>query len=207
MSFSPLIEKLITSLRCLPTVGPKTAQRMAFELLQKKRKEGVELAKVVQEAMDLIANCAQCRNFSESEVCNLCANKERDHTKLCIVETPSDVVAIEQTACYKGYYFVLMGHLSPLDGIGPEHIGIDLLLNMLVKRATTEVIIATNCTPEGEATAFYIIEQIKNLGISCSRIAHGVPIGGELEYLDSNTVSRALTARTKVNTEDSEVIL
>lgn len=207
MSFSPLIEKLITALRCLPSVGPKTAQRMAFELLHKKRQEGVELAKTVQEAMELIANCAHCRNFSESELCSICANDHRDHTKLCIVETPSDVVAIEQTACYKGYYFVLMGHLSPLDGIGPEHIGIDLLLEMLAKRATTEVIIATNCTPEGEATAFYIIEQVKSLGISCSRIAHGVPIGGELEYLDSNTVSRALTARTQIRTEEEETIL
>ena len=199
MSFSPLIEKLITSLRCLPSVGPKTAQRMAFELLQKKRKEGLELAKVVHEAMNLIANCSECRNFSETEVCSLCSNNQRDHTKMCIVETPSDVVAIEQTASYKGHYFVLMGHLSPLDGIGPEHIGIDLLLSMLIKRSVTEVIIATSCTPEGEATAFYIIEQVKNLGISCSRIAHGVPIGGELEYLDSNTISRALTARTQVD--------
>ena len=201
MSFSPLIEKLITSLRCLPSVGPKTAQRMAFELLQKKRKEGLELAKVVHEAMNLIANCSECRNFSETEVCSLCSNNQRDHTKMCIVETPSDVVAIEQTASYKGHYFVLMGHLSPLDGIGPEHIGIDLLLGMLIKRSVTEVIIATSCTPEGEATAFYIIEQVKNLGISCSRIAHGVPIGGELEYLDSNTISRALTARTQVDPE------
>ncbi len=201
MSFSPLIEKLITSLRCLPSVGPKTAQRMAFELLQKKRKEGLELAKVVHEAMNLIANCSECRNFSETEVCSLCSNNQRDHTKMCIVETPSDVVAIEQTASYKGHYFVLMGHLSPLDGIGPEHIGIDLLLSMLIKRSVTEVIIATSCTPEGEATAFYIIEQVKNLGISCSRIAHGVPIGGELEYLDSNTISRALTARTQVDPE------
>jgi recombination protein RecR len=201
MSFSPLIEKLITSLRCLPSVGPKTAQRMAFELLQKKRKEGLELAKVVHEAMNLIANCSECRNFSETEVCSLCSNNQRDHTKMCIVETPSDVVAIEQTASYKGHYFVLMGHLSPLDGIGPEHIGIDLLLSMLIKRSVTEVIIATSCTPEGEATAFYIIEQVKNLGISCSRIAHGVPIGGELEYLDSNTISRALTARTQVDQE------
>jgi recombination protein RecR len=199
MSFSPLIEKLITALRCLPTVGPKTAQRMAFELLQKKRKEGIDLAKVVNEAMELVANCSECRNFSESEICNLCSNKQRDNTKLCIVETPADVVAIEQTACYKGHYFVLMGHLSPLDGIGPEHIGIDLLLNMLIKRAVAEVIIATSCTPEGEATSFYIIEQVKNLGVLCSRIAHGVPIGGELEYLDSNTVSRALTARTRIN--------
>ena len=200
MSFSPLTEKLIQSLRALPTVGPKTAQRMAFCLLQRKRVEGLELAKNLSEALHTIGNCKECRNFTEDEICHICADTQRNQSLLCITESPADVVAIEQTNSFKGYYFILMGHLSPLDGIGPDDIGINLLLDIVKKRETKEVIIATNNTPEGEATAFFISQKMHQLHIKCSKIAHGIPSGGELEYLDNNTVAKALSARTHIET-------
>jgi recombination protein RecR len=203
MLYSPLIAKLIEDLRTLPGVGPKSAQRMAFELLQRKREAGIELAKTLNSAMELVGNCNVCRNFCETEICPICSDNRRNSNNICIVESPADVIAIEQTGCFNGYYFVLMGHLSPLDGIGPNDIGIPKLLERVKELEIKELIIATNSTPEGEATAFYITEQVKSLNAICSRIASGIPIGGELEYLDSGTVSKALFARTNIVTEKS----
>ncbi len=195
MLFSPLIEQLIEALRCLPGVGPKSAQRMAFHLLERDRQGGLNLSETLRSAMEGVGNCEQCRTLCELELCHICANQKRDHSQLCIVETPSDVLAIELTASYSGVYFVLMGHLSPIDGIGPEEIGIDQLLARLKTEDVKEVILATNPTVEGEATAYYIAENIKALGITVTRIAHGVPLGGELEYVDGGTLAHALSGR------------
>jgi recombination protein RecR len=196
MSHSPLIQELVTRLQVLPGVGPKSAQRMAYDLLQRNRPAGLQLAQALQESMEQVGNCQLCQNLSENATCPICADPKRQTQTLCVVETPADVMAIEQTSSYFGMYFVLMGHLSPLDGIGPNDIGIPLLLERVEALQIQEVILATNSTPEGEATAFYITEQLQHRGIQCSRIAHGIPIGGELEYLDSGTVSKALFART-----------
>lgn len=198
MSFSPLINQLITALRCLPGVGPKSAQRMAFHLLERERTGGMALAKTLEEAIQQIGHCQRCRTLSETTLCTLCTNHNRDTSLLCIVETPADVLAIEQTGSYRGYYFVLMGRLSPLDGIGPEELGIDHLLRHLAEFPPQEVILATNPTVEGEATAHYLAGLIKQRQIKATRIAHGVPLGGELEYIDGNTLSRALTSRERV---------
>jgi len=195
MLFSPLIDQLIESLRCLPGVGPKTAQRMAFYLLEQHRDKGFHLAESINQAMQNIKHCQQCRTFSETDLCALCASTKRDPKLLCIVETPADVIAIEQTGVYRGYYFVLMGHISPLDGIGPEKLGFDLLQSRLKKSEISEIIIATNHTIEGEATAHYITELVKPLKIKTSRIAHGIPLGGELEYTDSGTLADAFADR------------
>ncbi len=195
MSLSPLIKRLIEDLRCLPGVGPKSAQRMAFHLLERDRDGARRLAKTLVEAAERIGHCTQCRTLSEDEVCPLCADTRRNSAQLCIVETPADVSAIEQTSGYRGRYFVLMGHLSPLDGIGPEDIGLDLLARLLDQGEIQEVILATNPTVEGEATAHYIHEMARARGIKASRIAFGVPMGGELEYTDSETLSRALQGR------------
>lgn len=205
MSYSPLITKLINHLRCLPGVGPKSAQRMTFELLQRKRTAGIDLANVLLDAMENVSNCTKCRSFSEETICNICSCLKRNSQTLCIVESPADMVAIEQTASYNGYYFVLMGCLSPLDGIGPQDIGIPTLLERIKELTCKELIIATSSTPEGEATAYYITEQTKKFSLTCSRIAHGIPIGGEIEYLDSNTVSKALTARIRINKENTNL--
>lgn len=196
MSHSPLIQQLVERLQALPGVGPKSAQRMAYELLQRNRPAGLQLAQALQESMEHVGNCQLCQNLSEDPVCPICMDQKRQTQTMCVVETPADVMAIEQTASYFGLYFVLMGHLSPLDGIGPNDIGIPLLLERIEALQVHEVILATNSTPEGEATAFYITEQLHHRSIQCSRIAHGIPIGGELEYLDSGTVSKALFART-----------
>lgn len=192
--FSPLIQQLIQALRCLPGVGPKSAQRMAFHLLERDRENGLALAKTLQQTLTQVSRCQRCRTFSETDLCTLCSNSNRDSSLLCIVETPADVIAIEQISSYRGYYFVLMGHLSPLDGIGPNEIGIDALIQRLDPEIK-EIILATNSTVEGEATAHYIANLIKNRNIKCTRIAHGIPMGGELEYLDGNTLARALAAR------------
>lgn len=196
MNFSPLLNNLITALRCLPGVGPKSAQRMVFYLLERDRDGGRLLAKALEEAIAKVGRCEQCRTLSEHPLCRLCENKARDHSLLCIVETPADVLALEQSGGYRGLYFVLMGHLSPLDGIGPEDIGVDLLRSRLAEDQIKEVILATNPTVEGEATAHYLAELIKKYQISVSRIAHGVPLGGELEYIDGGTLLKALTARS-----------
>jgi recombination protein RecR len=194
--FSPLIQQLIDALRCLPGIGPKSAQRMTLHLLERDRDNGLNLARVLQQSLTEIGHCQRCRTFSETDLCLLCNNPSRDLSLLCVVETPADVMAIEQISSYRGLYFVLMGHLSPLDGIGPKEIGIDALLQRLTNSAELkEIILATNSTVEGEATAHYIASLVKGKNIKCSRIAHGVPLGGELEYLDGGTVARALAAR------------
>jgi recombination protein RecR len=195
MRFSPLLEQLTESLRCLPGVGQKTAQRMALQLLTRGRENGKRLAKCLSEAMEHIKHCQQCRIFSETELCEICASTHRDHTKLCIVENPVDVSAIEQTSGFRGKYFVLLGRLSPLDGIGPEEIGIAKLKVLFERGDIKETILATNPTVEGEATAHYISELAKQFNIKVTRIAHGVPIGSELEYIDSSTLAHALAGR------------
>lgn len=195
MFSSPLIDKLVDSLRCLPGVGPKSAQRMALYLLEKNRSGGRLLSTALLEAIENVGNCAQCRTLTEEELCPICANPSRNTRLLCVVGSPADVYAIEQTGAYRGLYFVLTGHLSPIDGVGPEQIGVPELMNILHTREVDEVILASNPTVEGEATAYYISQQIKNLGIVMSRIAHGVPVGGELEFVDGGTLSHAFNGR------------
>lgn len=198
MAFSPLLEQLIESLRCLPGVGPKTAQRMAFQLLERGREKGKHLAKTIQDAMHHIHHCKKCRTFSETELCKICASPQRDASLLCVVESPVDILAVEQMGNYRGYYFTLMGHLSPLDGIGPDDLGMKELSILLSKQNIKEVIIATNPTVEGEATAHYISELLKQYGVKMTRIAHGVPFGGELEYIDSGTLAHAFAGRSVI---------
>jgi recombination protein RecR len=195
MRFSPLLEQLIETLRCLPGVGPKTAQRMALQLLTRGRENGKRLAKTLTDAMEQINHCRLCRIFSETEFCEICASTQRDTSLLCIVENPIDVSAIEQTSSFRGKYFVLLGHLSPLDGIGPEEIGISKLRGLFEQGEIKEIILATNPTVEGEATAHYISEFAKPFRIKVTRIAHGVPIGSEIEYIDSSTLAHALAGR------------
>jgi recombination protein RecR len=195
MQFSPLLTQLIDALRCLPGVGPKTAQRMAFQLLERSREKGKQLASILHKAMQEIGHCKNCRTFSETERCQLCLSERRDPSLLCIVESPADIVAVEQMGSYRGLYFVLMGHLSPLDGIGPEDLGIKQLGALLAHATIKEVILATNPTVEGEATAHYISELVKQYTIKVTRIAHGVPLGGELEYIDSGTLAHAFAGR------------
>ena len=195
MRFSPLLDQLIEALRCLPGVGPKTAQRMALLLLTRGRDNGHRLAKALTEAMEQIGHCHQCRIFSETDVCDICLSHQRDNSLLCVVENPIDVSAIEQSASFRGKYFVLLGRLSPLDGIGPEEIGITALKTRFANGDIKEVILATNPTVEGEATAHYISELAKQYQLKTTRIAHGVPIGSELEYIDASTLAHALTGR------------
>jgi recombination protein RecR len=194
-SLSPLLDELITALRVLPGVGPKSAQRMAMHLLERNRQGGRVLGRLLLDAMDGIGRCQQCRTFTESERCQLCVNVRRDQGLICVVENPSDILAIEASAGYSGVYHVLMGHLSPIDGIGPEQIGIDHLLARVDQGAVREVVLATGTTVEGEATAYYLSEQLKTRGVAVSRIAHGVPLGGDLEYIDSGTLAHALSGR------------
>lgn len=198
MKFSPLIDQLVQGLRCLPGVGPKSAQRMAFQLLERNREAGLQLADALQLALTQVGHCRECHTLSELEVCGICADARRDQHTLCIVESPADVLAFEQAGSYRGVYFVLMGHLSPIDGIGPEEIGITHLLERVRENQISEVILATNPTVEGEATAYYITEQVKAHGVLVSRIAHGVPLGGELEFVDSGTLAHALSGRRAV---------
>lgn len=199
MRFSPLLEQLIESLRCLPGVGPKTAQRMALQLLTRARDNGKRLAHNLNLAMEHIRHCQLCRIFSETELCEICTSMHRDQTVLCVVENPIDVSVIEQTGSFRGKYFVLLGHLSPLDGIGPEEIGISQLKSHFERGDIKEVILATNPTVEGQATAHYISELARPYAIKVTRIAHGVPIGSELEYIDSSTLSHALAGREEMN--------
>ncbi|WP_372741182.1 recombination mediator RecR [Neptunomonas sp.] len=195
MSFSPLIQQLITALRCLPGVGPKTAQRMAFHLLERDRHAALELSSSLRLAAEQVSQCQQCRTLSESEICELCASKSRDRSSLCVLESPMDVLAIEHTNSFAGVYFVLGGHLSPIDGIGPDDIGIRQLIERVNQGEIKEVIVATNPTVEGDATAHYIAEQLKGASLKVTRIAHGVPVGGELEYVDGGTLAHALAGR------------
>jgi recombination protein RecR len=198
MATSRLIGQLIESLRCLPGVGPKSAQRMAFQLLEHDRDGGRQLAAALTQAMDRVGNCSDCRTLSEDAVCSLCASERRNRNQLCVVETPADVQALEQATGYQGLYFVLMGHLSPLDGIGPEALGLDKLEARLASGEVTELILATNPTVEGEATAHFISEMARAHGIRATRIAHGVPMGGELEYIDGGTLQHAFAGRLEV---------
>ena len=198
MAYSPLINRLIEDLRCLPGVGPKSAQRMAFHLLERDREGAKRLAASLTEAAERVGHCQQCRTLSETDICPLCANANRDRSLLCVVESPADVRAIEQATHYQGRYFVLMGHLSPLDGIGPADIGLEQLDSRLNEGDIKEVILATNPTVEGEATAHYISEMVKTYGIASTRIAHGVPVGGELEYVDAGTLSHAFSGRRQL---------
>ena len=196
MIFSPLIDELINALKCLPGVGAKSAQRMAFTLLERNRHGALQLSAALHNAMELVTHCEQCRTFTESRLCKTCENPARyESRQLCVVESPQDVMAVEQTGEYKGLYFVLMGHLSPIDGIGPKEIGLDKLEDILAKESISEVILATNPTVEGEATAHYIGEMCRRHSIDSSRIAHGVPVGGELEFVDGRTLGHAFTGR------------
>ena len=198
MRFSPLLEQLIDAFRCLPGVGPKTAQRMALQILTRGRESGKRLAQTLISAVDNITHCQFCRIFSEVETCEICAATHRDSSLLCIVENPIDVSVLEQTSSYKGKYFVLMGHLSPLDGIGPEEIGIPKLKILFERKEIREVILATNPTVEGEATAHYLSEFAKQYAIKVTRIARGVSLGSELEYIDPNTLAHALAGREEI---------
>jgi recombination protein RecR len=198
MTTSRLIGRLIESLRCLPGVGPKSAQRMAFHLLEHNRDGGRQLAEALSLAMDGVGNCSECRTLSEAAVCALCASERRDRSQLCVVETPADVQALEQSTGYRGRYFVLMGHLSPLDGVGPEQLGLELLESRLAGGEVKELILATNPTVEGEATAHFIGELARAHGVRPTRIAHGVPMGGELEYIDGGTLSHAFAGRQDI---------
>ena len=194
MSFSPLIRQLIDSLRILPGVGQKTAQRMALQMLERDRSGGLRLAQALTAAMEGVGHCSQCRTLSEDHLCPQCADPRRDDSLLCVVEGPLDVFAVEQTG-YRGRYFVLKGHLSPLDGLGPEAIGIPELLARIAVGSFSEIILATNPTVEGEATAHYIAQMLVGKGLSLTRIAHGVPLGGELELVDGGTLAHALAGR------------
>ena len=198
MQHSPALAALIEALRALPGVGPKSAQRMAFHLLQDARPAAQTLAVSLQRAVERVGQCRCCRMFTEAELCEICANAQRDATLLCVVESPADVVAIEQSGGYRGRYFVLLGHLSPLDGIGPEQLGGAEFAALLAAGQIREVILATNSTVEGEATAHFLSQLVRRHGINASRIAHGVPVGGELEYIDGGTLAHAMAGRLTV---------
>jgi len=200
MHYSPLIQQLMDAFKRLPGVGNKSAQRMVLHFLERDREGGRKLAHALGAAMDGVGQCRVCRTLSETEMCNICTHPARDHGTVCVVETPADVFAVEQTAVYRGRYFVLMGHLSPIDGIGPSALGIASLIEQVEQQAINEVILATNPTVEGEATAWYIAEQLnteplRSRGLRVSRIAHGVPMGGELEYIDGSTLMHSLSGR------------
>lgn len=196
--FSPLIDQLITALRRLPGVGPKSAQRMALYLLERDREGGELLAQALLKSLEAVSRCQQCRTLTEEDICTICANAKRDKSIVCVVETPADVIALEQSNIFSGLYFVLLGRLSPIDGIGPKELGIDLLEKRLKEEAIEELIIATNPTMEGEATSHYISDRAKSHGVRVTRIAHGVPLGGELEYIDGGTLAHALNSRQEV---------
>jgi len=195
MSKKNVLEALKQALRRLPGVGPKSAQRMAFHLLERDREGAREIAQALTDAIEQIKHCTRCNNFSEGDLCDICVSSRRDHSLLCVVESPSDLVSLEQSGVYNGVYFVLMGRLSPLDGIGPEELGIPRLQTLLQEGSVKEVVLATNPTVEGEATAHYIGELVRANNIRVTRIAYGVPVGGELEYTDRSTLARALSGR------------
>lgn len=198
MAEQSLVEQLIQALQVMPGIGQKSAQRIAYHLLQRDRDGARYLGQQLLQAMDNVKNCQRCRNLTEAEICHICSNGRRDQSVLCVVESPIDVMSLEQATNYNGLYFVLMGHLSPLDGIGPEDVGMDLLAERFKSEDIEEVILATNPTVEGEATAFYITDLAREYDIPCSRIAHGVPLGGELEYIDKGTIAHAFSGRQRV---------
>lgn len=201
MIYPAALERLISGLRTLPGVGQKSAQRMAFALLSRKREAAAELAEALQHALQHVRRCENCRLYAEDKLCRVCASDRRDHGLLCVVESDADVLAIEQGAQYNGLYFVLGGHLSPLDGIGPEALGLDIFARRLREEKFTEVILATNPTIEGEATAHYMADLAEAAGVAVSRIAHGVPVGGELEYVDGSTLAHAFSGRRRMGGE------
>lgn len=194
MAFSPALSRLIDAFRVLPGVGAKSAQRMAFHVLQREREGGSHLAASLTQALDTVQHCRECRMFAEQDVCEICRNDRRDATRVCVVESPADVMAIEQHTDFTGRYFVLMGRLSPIDGIGPEELGLAKLRERMAD-AVEEIILALGATVEGEATAQYIGELARQHEVSVTRIAHGVPVGGELEYVDAGTLSQAFNGR------------
>ncbi|HET7775482.1 MAG TPA: recombination mediator RecR [Azospira sp.] len=199
MSTPSSLEELIEALRCLPGVGPKSAQRMAYHLLQRDRKGARKLADAMAHALEAIRHCSRCNTFTESDICERCASSKRDASLLCVVETPVDMNMMEQTHAFNGLYYVIMGRLSPLDGIGPRELQLDRLLNRACDGQVGEVILATNYTNEGEATAHYVGELLRSRGIKVSRIARGVPVGGELEYVDAGTLAQAMRERKAVD--------
>lgn len=196
--YSPLLDQLAKALQCLPGVGNKSAQRMLFHLLDRDREGARHLAKTLEEATRLIGNCEQCRMLCEDAVCRFCASSQRDASQICVVETPADLMAIEQSGAFSGRYFVLMGHLSPIDGIGPTELGIELLEQRLATGEVREIVVATSVTVEGDATAHLIAALARRYDVRASRIAYGVPVGGELEFIDSGTLSRALSGRREM---------
>lgn len=198
MAYSRTVESLIEAFKALPGVGPRSAQRLAFHVLERGREGGAALADALHEALDKVRHCERCRMLSDEALCGICSARGRDTELVCVVESPADVVAIENATTYKGLYFVLMGHLSPLDGIGPEELGLDLLEKRLDEGGISELILATNPTVEGEATAHYLTDMARQRKIRTSRIAHGVPVGGELEYVDGGTLTHAFQGRITV---------
>ena len=197
--FSPIIKELVDALRVLPGVGPKSAQKMALHLLERDDAGAERLAGSLRNALDHVVRCSECRTLTETTVCEVCSDPERDASRLCIVEAPADILAIESTGQFDGRYFVLMGHLSPIDGIGPDELGLDRLERLVTTLGVQEVILATGSTVEGEATCHYIAQLLKPHNVEVSRLAQGVPMGGELEYVDGNTLSHALSGRKNYN--------
>ena len=199
MKYSPSLARLIEALRILPGVGPKSAQRMAFHLLERNREGARALASALSDAAARVGQCSRCRMLTDGDLCTICSAPQRDEGLLCVVESPADVAAVEQSGGYRGRYFVLMGHLSPLDGIGPAELGVSRLESILAEGQVREVILATNPTVEGEATAHFLGDLVARRGIRASRIAHGVPVGGELEYVDGGTLAHALAGRQAIS--------
>ncbi len=194
-----VIEELIQALRCLPGVGPKSAQRMAYHLLQRDREGGRRLSMAIGEAVERVGNCVRCRTLTDAEICGVCRDRSRDAGTLCIVESPADMIAIDKGTGYRGLFFVLMGHLSPLDGMGPEQIGLESLERRLAEGEVREVVLATSSTVEGQATAHYIGEMVQGRGLKATRLAYGIPLGGELEFVDSTTLAHAFRGRTELD--------
>jgi recombination protein RecR len=197
-----LIDDLVSALQVLPGVGPKSAQRMALHLLQRNRQGGTHLGQILETAMEAVRQCTLCRNLTEGEICRLCSDERRDNGLLCVVESPADVLAIEQAGGFRGYYFVLHGRLSPIDGMGPEQLGLQALQSRIAAIQPSEMILATNPTVEGEATAHYISRLVADQIPNISRIAHGVPLGGEIEYTDGGTLTHALQGRRNISLLD-----
>lgn len=198
MNHSQSIDALRKALQRLPGVGPKTAQRMTFHLLERDREGARAIADALAETLARVTRCRRCNTFSESDVCDICASPSRDPATLCVLETPADLESVEQAGVYRGMYFVLMGHLSPLDGIGPEELALDRLLELVNNETIREVILASNLTAEGEATAEYIHQMLTDCPLKVTRIARGVPVGGELEYLDHGTLTQAFSERRTI---------
>lgn len=193
------LNRLVDALRCLPGVGPKSAQRMVFHLLRHQRQRGLHLATCLERAMQLISHCTRCNNYTEQDLCSLCQNPARDNKTICIVENPADVAAVEQSNAFNGYYFVLMGKISPLDGLGPEDIGLPRLKDLIISEKIEEVILALSPSIEGQTTVHFIHELLSDQSLRISQLAHGIPSGGELEFLDSHTIGSALRNRAKLN--------